>query len=64
MPPVQQGEGSSDRFPGLVNDALVGSGLVKKKTSFHESKKKEFYKLLPANKADHLCQLCSDLHEI
>ena len=27
----------------------------------------EFYKLLPANKADHLCQLwqsCSDLHKI
>ena len=30
-------------------------------------KKEEFYKLLPANKADHLCQLwqsCSDLHKI
>ena len=32
-----------------------------------EEEEEEFYKLLPANKADHLCQLwqsCSDLHEI
>ena len=33
----------------------------------HEEEEEEFYKLLPANKADHLCQLwqsCSDLHKI
>ena len=32
-----------------------------------EEEEEEFYKLLPANKADHLCQLwqsCSDLHKI
>ena len=31
------------------------------------AEEEEFYKLLPANKADHLCQLwqsCSDLHNI
>ena len=33
----------------------------------NHKKKKGFYKLLPANKTDHLCQLwqsCSDLHEM
>ena len=32
-----------------------------------DEEEEEFYKLLPANKADHLCQLwqsCSDLHKI
>ena len=32
-----------------------------------EEEEEKFYKLLPANKADHLCQLwqsCSDLHKI
>ena len=32
-----------------------------------EEEEEEFYKLLPANQADHLCQLwqsCSDLHKI
>ena len=32
-----------------------------------EEEEEEFYKLLPANKADHLCQLwqsCSDLYKI
>ena len=32
-----------------------------------QEEEEEFYKLLPANKADHLCQLwqsCSDLHKI
>ena len=32
-----------------------------------EEEEEEFYKLLPAKKADHLCQLwqsCSDLHKI
>ena len=35
--------------------------------SVYEGEEEEFYKLLPANKADHLCQLwqsCSDLHKI
>ena len=34
--------------------------------SLYIEEEEEFYKLLPANKADHLCQLwqsCSDLHE-
>ena len=33
----------------------------------NDSEEEEVYKLLPANKANHLCQLwqsCSDLHEI
>ena len=37
------------------------------KTVLNAEEEEEFYKLLPANKADHLCQLwqsCSDLHKI
>ena len=36
-------------------------------SSNQKEEDEEFYKLLPANKADHLCQLwqsCSDLHKI
>ena len=41
--------------------------LVNTVLSFTEEKEEEFCKLLPANKANHLCQLwqsCSDLHKV
>ena len=53
--------GYSSRFKELCTSTQHNQA------SLEEEEEEEFYKLLPANKADHLCQLwqsCSDLHKI
>ena len=54
----------------VTNLLFLDCSTIKSSSSYFRTaaaKEEEFYKLLPANKADHLCQLwqsCSDLHKI